>query len=85
MNHPTIERLATDSEYRTELVETMRSAAVMLTSVEPGQYSEATKVRVAHIYAQRLLEAAAGLCEHVRVEDLRCRYCGAIVVRSEDE
>ena len=88
MKHPTLEQLNADTTYRASLVETMRGSAMRLMNRDPEVTLEcdpALAQRVAYTYAQQLLEAASGLCDHCRIEsDGRCRYCNAIVV-SEGE
>lgn len=74
---PTINRLKGESNYRTNLVEQLRYAAELLRETRAP---DAVGVAMRFETADRLLEAAAGLCEHCRVRNGRCRYCNAMVV-----
>jgi hypothetical protein len=82
MNRDYVTSLPTDDDTRARLVSTMRQSADRL--LQRGlcaQLTPAERLPGDYQLAQELLDAAAQLCDHIRVcGDGRCRYCDAVVV-----
>lgn len=72
-----LHELETDPAARARLVETLRYAAALLDG-RPMFRDVDFAADQGRMTAERLLQVAAGLCDHARVEAGQCRHCESL-------